>query len=36
MIRLVDCRDHELACMNIAKMDEESELQRFALEKNNE
>ena len=36
MIRLVDCRDHELVCMNIARRDEESELRRFALEKNNE
>jgi uncharacterized protein YjiS (DUF1127 family) len=32
MIRLVDCRDHELACLGISREDDEAELRGYAVE----
>lgn len=29
MIRLVDCRDHELACLSISREDDEAELRGY-------
>ena len=31
MIRLVDCRDHELACLGISREDDEAELRGYAV-----